>query len=362
MIVMLCTRDRGGIRAVVEAYRRDGFIDAWGVEVVNTHAEGSLAKRIGMFLIAFARFARLLVQHDRIEGVHCHVATRGSVWRKLIFSSTAQAFGIPVILHLHGAETRDYFERQPPWIQRLVTRMIERATAVIVLSDGWKRYVSSIAPRAEIMVICNYVRLPDCVQRPEGDRVRLLFLGEVGRRKGIYELLDAMVHVVSVQPDVRLLVGGKGEVDKARARAEQLGIAGHVEFLGWVAGDQKDDLLRRSDIFVLPSHNEGLPMSVLEAMSWGLPVVSTAVGAIPEVIRSGDEGILVAAGDTNALSAALVKLAASKALRGEMGLNARRRVEREYSMQVVLPRLHRLYETYLSGPAPQLPPKQEPSP
>jgi glycosyltransferase involved in cell wall biosynthesis len=126
-------------------------------------------------------------------------------------------------------------------------------------------------------------------------------------------------------------------------RAAELGISDSVDFLGWVDGELKLKLLRDADVFVLPSYNEGLPMSVLEAMSWAKPVIATRVGGIPELITTGTNGILIDAGDQEQLSSALLRLGHDAEYRASIGLAARQHIEGQFSDVAVLPRLENVY-------------------
>lgn len=349
-VVVLCTAARGGMRSVVEGYREAGLFERYRVRWLATHEEGPLARRLGVAARAYLALWRMLLSGG-VAAVHSHMAMRGSFWRKSVFNATARAFGVPVVAHLHGSEFKDFHAGLPRWGRALVAREFERCRVVIVLSEGWADFVRSIAPHARVMVLPNHVALPDrgADTAGDGDEVRLLFLGAVGERKGMYELLPAFSEALHRQPTLRLIIGGHGELDRARALARALGIAERVSFLGWIDGAAKAEALRQAHFYVLPSHNEGLPMSLLEAMAHGLPVISTRVGGIPELVRDGVDGLLVDAGDVHALAGAIIALAVDPARRRTLGASAYDRVAATYSEAAVLPRLQMLYDG-LIGP------------
>lgn len=344
MLVMLCTAARGGMRAVVEGYQRDGVFDRWNVVLIWTHDDGPAFTRMRMALSALVRFFALL-RSGKVTAVHSHVAMRGSFWRKSVFHAMARRFGVPVLFHLHGSEFKSFYQTQPGWARRFVAREFERANAVIVLSADWQDFVRGVAPAARTVVLPNYVPLPDlaAVNRHGRQSVQLLFLGLVGKRKGVYDLLRAFAQACASQPGLRLVVGGNGEVQQASELAAELGLGERVQFAGWVKGEQKDALLAQSDVFVLPSYNEGLPVSVLEAMSWALPVVTTPVGGIPELIEDAVCGRLVLPGDTTALALTLAELAADPGQRQRLGKAGRERVAAAYSRDTILANLGGLY-------------------
>jgi glycosyltransferase involved in cell wall biosynthesis len=344
-VLMLCTAARGGMRAVVEGYRRDGLFSAQAIELVTTHAEGSVLYRLRLALIALVQVFLALTQGN-VGLLHIHMAMRGSFWRKSIFAALARRFGVPVLLHLHGSEFELFYAQQGRWRQRLICRRLALASGVVVLSDSWARFVRTLAPTARVTVLPNYVPMPPAISRMGGlgKPVSFLFLGLLGHRKGVFDLLPAFAQVLASCPGARLVLGGNGEVEQARQQAEALGIAQHVHFAGWVDGDTKTRLLAEADVFVLPSHNEGLPVAILEAMAVALPVLSTRVGGIPELVREGQDGLLVNAGDQQALAAAMVTLALDDAGRSRMGAAGAARVHASYSDAVILPKLVALYD------------------
>lgn len=348
VVVMLCTAGRGGMRAVVEGYRADGLFDRYPIRWIETNRDGSVWQRLRVWVPAYLTLCMMLLR-GQVSALHSHMAMRGSFWRKSAFNVTARAFGVPVMAHLHGSEFKTFYATQPAWRQRLISAEFARCRRVLVLSASWAEFVRSIAPAARVTVLPNYVRVPGLASetRPSEGAVTALFLGEVGTRKGIYDLIPALSRALTTAPHLHLQVGGSGEIDKARAAAQDHQVDSHVDFAGWVAGEKKIGALRAAHIYVLPSHNEGLPISILEAMSYGLPIIATRVGGIPELVREGTDGLLVDAGDVDALAAALSTLAQSPAQRHTMGRAARDHVSRHFSDVAVLPLLYAHYDELL---------------
>jgi glycosyltransferase involved in cell wall biosynthesis len=340
--IMVWNAARGGMRSVVDGYRRDGLLDEYNFTLVAAYADGSFLKRQIVLLTGLLRFVGLLSTR-RVGLVHIHAAMRGSFWRKGIFASIARMFEKPVILHLHGSEMTSFYHGLPPWARSLVRRHLEKATCVIALSESWRDFIWSIAPAANVVVVPNYVKLPPVPNPAARSSGEILFLGLVGDRKGVFDLIPAFAAVHRDHPSARLIIGGNGEVERAKICAVENGVPDVVELVGWTDGPAKATLLARAGMFVLPSHNEGLPMSVLEAMSNGIPVISTRIGGIPELITDGVDGILIESGDVDGLTAALADLLSNAALRDRLGAAARERIALGYSDAVVLPMLGRLY-------------------
>jgi glycosyltransferase involved in cell wall biosynthesis len=181
------------------------------------------------------------------------------------------------------------------------------------------------------------------VPRPPRDRPTVFFLGRLSEPKGVWDLLAAVRPVAEQVPNVRFVVGGTAEfpaveAEIARAAAEP-GLGARVEFPGTLTGDQKLAAFAAADVFCLPSHLENQPVVLLEAMAAGLPVVSTRVGTIPELVSDGVEGFLIAPRDRDALTAQLVRLLGDPELRAGMGSRGRARVASEFDRPVVVARL-----------------------
>ncbi len=342
MKIMIWPSARGGMRSVVEGYVEDGFVAAEDVRLVTSYAEGRFVHRQIVALRALVRVATLLATRS-VDLVHIHAAMKGSFWRKALFAGLARSRNVPVLLHLHGSEMKDFYERQPRWLKRAIVGQLTLATRVVVLSESWRAFVAEIAPTAKPVVVPNYVRVPERPAQGTGRPVTLLFLGLLGHRKGVFDLLEAFARARASQSDMKLVLGGNGEIEAATRQAEALGLDDAVSFEGWVGPAEKAALLDAADIYVLPSYNEGLPMSVLEAMAHGLPVITTDVGGLPELVTDGVHGRMIRPGDVVALAAAILALGRDREARRRMGEAGRARVQTHYSRDAVLPRLAELY-------------------
>lgn len=125
------------------------------------------------------------------------------------------------------------------------------------------------------------------------------------------------------------------------------GVFDNVEFPGWVRGDTKDKLLREADVFFLPSYNEGMPMSVLDAMGYGLPVVSTNVGGIPKIVHDGENGYCCDPGNVNRFAKGITKILLDGRGRKSFGEASWKIVKEGYSLEAHLNRIEQAYEQVL---------------
>jgi len=159
----------------------------------------------------------------------------------------------------------------------------------------------------KIVILNNIVGEPNYERQLNVDGViRLLFLGWLGERKGIWDLLDVIIeHKSELIGKFVLRFGGNGFEDEIKKKISDNHIEDICQFEGWVNGQKKVDLLNWANVFILPSYNEGLPISILEAMSHGLPIISTPVGGIPEVVKNGENGLLIEPGNKEQIWLAL---------------------------------------------------------
>ena len=161
-------------------------------------------------------------------------------------------------------------------------------------------------------------------------------------------LINSFNEVLKVRPETALLLVGDGPLRaEMEGMARELGISGRVRFAG--IRDDVMGLLRISDLFVLSSHFEGLPISVLEAMSSGLPVVATDVGGVRDLVLDGKTGYLVLPGDMNGFAHAILKMASSRERARELGAAGRERVRNEFSISSTVLGYERLYKQILES-------------
>ncbi|KZE28520.1 glycosyltransferase family 4 protein [Chelatococcus daeguensis] len=333
----------GGMDRVVEAMAAalaDRGED--DVQLVCVTTRGRLGKLLSPLVFAGA-LARCLVLglSGRADVAHLNLATRGSVLRKALMERVLSLAGVPVVVHLHGANFDDYYAACGPLMQAAIRGLFRRAACVVVLGSHWQDFVTRIAgPEVMTAIVYNAVpRVAAATEREDGN-VHLVVLGEVGERKGTDVLLDALSLLRGRGVGGwRCTIAGNGAVERFRARAESLGLSGLVTFPGWLDAGAAKMLAGRADIVVLPSRAENLPMSIVEAMAAGKPVVATPVGAVPEILHDGVEGRLVPVGDAGALADALTVLIGDGEMRRRMGEAAAVRHTADLDSAVFIERL-----------------------
>ena len=254
-------------------------------------------------------FIGYLLSNPKIKIIHIHGASRGSFIRKyLFFLISKHLFRKKVIYHIHGAEYHKFYESSSLFTKRKINYLIKKSDKIIVLSKEWKEYFSNTFHRKDIETLNNIV--PFVAEKEnliKDDLIKILFLGRIGQRKGTFDLLKVISdNKEKLLEKVEFIFGGDGEVDKFQKFVSENRLEKLVKYKGWVNGDQKIELLKQSNIMILPSYNEGLPISLLEAMSYSLPIISTNVGGIPQILKNKTNGILVSPGNIDEIRNAIL--------------------------------------------------------
>ncbi len=337
----------GGICAVVQGYIDGGLFERFPCVYVATHRNGSAWLKLRTAVAAWIAVAFELLRLDA-PLVHVQTASRASFWRKSVVCLLARAFRRPYLLHVHGGEFVRFYEREcSRAAQRLVRSIFSHAALVIALSEEWRSAFLRICPSAKVEVLPNAVAVRGSRAAPSAqDDDTLLFLGDVSRAKGVFDLVRALSRIAERFPKLKLVCAGRGAIEEARDLASSLGVGDRLDCPGWLDPERKRAALASAAAFVLPSHAEGMPIALLEAMACGLPVISSRVGGIPQVIEDGVNGLLIEAGDIDGLAAALSQLLEDRRLRERLGAAARSTIETRFSLDTALARLASIYARF----------------
>lgn len=329
---------KGGIAQVVQSY---STMYPEFNHVATKKGDSSIEKLWSLTLSLFVFLYFCFCKDIRI--VHVHGASNNSFRRKRVFINIAKFLGKKVVYHVHGAEFKEFYRCHPKQVEAL----FKRVDITVALSESWKLFFESAVGHKRVRIIENVVPQPTIRIINRDGRVHFLFLGELGRRKGIYDLLDSIADNVDyIKSKAVFHIGGSGEVEKVMQRISELGLEETVIFEGWVTGEKKIDLLNLADVYILPSYNEGLPVSILEAMSYRLPIISTPVGGIPEVVIENENGILVEPGNKTATGRAIIRMIENESFRRKAGEASFNRVK-PYFPENVAEKLDAMYRELL---------------
>lgn len=264
---------------------------------------------------------------------------------KGVMALMSKAAGKPVLFSPRSGLMIDAVARSRAqrWFVRAV---LSRCDRVVCQGESWRSFYQDLTglPGERLVTIPNWIDLKEYAgirpaRRAEGPPV-FLYLGWIETYKGALDLVHAVGRARVELAGARVIVCGRGSaLPEARRLTEELGLQEIIDFRGWVLGEQKRAVLAESDVLVLPSHLEGLPNALLEAMATGLPVIATRVGAIPDVVEDGKCGLLIEPGDVEALGRSMSRLAGDPGERERMGAAAREKIARDHDIEIAWPRM-----------------------
>ena len=279
-----------------------------------------------------------------IDIIHIHPSENFGFYRYIPFIYLSKLIQKPILLHMHGCKF-DKFYNSANKLQKLIIRnTFNCSNGIICLSKSWENIYSTIS-ETKTYVVNNTVPQPS--SNPYNIKSKsITFMGFVGDRKGIFDLLKAIVNL-DVLIDYQLEICGSGEEKKLYNKIKEFNLEEHITFHGWIGEKEKDKILRRTNIFILPSYNEGLPMVLLEAMSYGIPVISTPVGGIPELVEK-ENGFLIEPGDVNSLHERIQLLFKNLEIRRIMSNSNYNKIKQNFSMEYTFNKLELIYNEILS--------------
>lgn len=321
-------------------------------------------------LINFYYLARQLtaaliacIQH-RPQIIHVPITSGLSFWKGAAFILLGRLLGLKAMAHLHGGYFQKFFHGKNRRTQATIRWILSQASIIIVLSEVWKRFIQEeIKATAPVQVIGNtvddmfadYLRSGRQNPPPTNGHKTVLFLGQMHEFKGVFDIPKAAVLARQERPELYFVIAGPehhpGVAAQLREACEKEGLVPYIQIPGPIMGREKLDLFTSSYIFVLPSYAENFPYTVLEAMSTGLPVIATAVGALPEVLEEGVNGYLITPGDYRALAEKIVLLTGDEPLHDRMAQANRVKILERFTPETAIAELERIYDGLLSRPS-----------
>jgi glycosyltransferase involved in cell wall biosynthesis len=336
---------KGGVTSVEKLILNNAPLQL-RINHVATIGQGSATHNVLLFCNAIQSLVVSILRKD-VDIIHIHFSERGSTLRKSILVFIAALFQQSIILHAHGATYKEFLAGLPQIVKNILVALF-RKCRIIVLSKSWRDYYCHelSLDNSRVSILYNPVDLPSNMPYREGRKhLKFIFLGRIGKRggaldiaqslmsfpkqdKGAFDLINAFAVLSEAdRHDVELVMAGNGDLAAANQLIADLNLTNKITILEWLDAEQRDKLLATADAFILPSYNEGLPMSMLESMAWGLPVIVTPVGGIPEVIIDRQNGLLVEPGIQDQLVEAMQSLIRDESLRLSLGAAGRNSVK-----------------------------------
>lgn len=333
--------NKGGITTVVKNY-----LSYSGENIkyfaVETQIEKNIFVKIIVFIFALIRIKRIL-KKEHIDIVHMHISEKGSIYRAKKIVKIIKKKKLKIILHHHGAEFLNWYNGLSAKRKKSVSLLLESVDKNIVLSELLMQKYNKFFITNNFDYIYNGVRTygNNLYLKNFDDRNIVLFLGRVGERKGIYDLIEVFSKC-KFDEEIVLAICGDGELEKVKSIISKNNVK-NIKIYGWIGEREKKEIFGKTLINILPSYNEGLPMTILETMSFGIPNISTNIASIPEVINSSN-GFLISPGDKKGLFEILNQLCKNKNALKEYSMNAYTQIYNNFSIESQIVKTKKIYD------------------
>jgi len=341
----------GGMATVIHDVSQSSLCDETELALFNTSKVNSSSRSLLGKLASQVMLWRdwwYVLGHQRNTIAHIHTCSGLSFLLDGILIVLAKLKGCPAVLHIHGGRFDQFLDGLSGRGLFVARWIAKRATKIVVLSEQWQEKLSTRLNVFDLVVIENGVPVPENCKNYDGDKknITVFFLGSLSKQKGVFDLLDA---IQGTDAKVNLVIAGNegslGIGESIHQKISNYGLNARVQCVGSVVGEEKRRYFQLADIFVLPSYIEGLPISLLEAMCFGLPVITTPVGGIPSVVLHDETGLLVQPGDVQGLRDAIKTLSDDATQRQRLGVAARKLCIKNYGIETVVRQYLKLYNT-----------------
>ncbi|HWP13449.1 MAG TPA: glycosyltransferase family 4 protein [Ramlibacter sp.] len=333
---------------LIQSQASDTRAPAAQLRPLDTRGGAHAVFSLWILLTALAKLVAGRLQ-GRLAGVHVNMGERLSLFRKAAVVVTCRALGVPVVLHLH-AQMRPFYHRLPSPLRRMTRWVFSLPAGVLVIGAGARRFVTQElgVPSDRVEVVINGVPAPTQPRRgaQPGGIQRVLFVGRLTEAKGVPDLLAALSQPGFDAGRLEVTLAGDGDIPAYQAQARALGIDGFVRFEGWCDQSKVSRLMGASDVLVLPSHSEVLPLVILEALAHGIAVVCTPIGEITSVLVDGVNARFVAPGDIHEIASALQELLRQPQLIEALGRNGRALYEQQFSLPRFCANVARIHQRH----------------
>lgn len=317
---------KGGITTVIDGYRNNDLYNSeFDVHYFSSCIDGNKISKLFYMLIKFSVFP-LYFLIIRPSIIHVHSAFGMSFFRKSFYIRFSKFFKCKVVNHIHGAEWDSFYKESNDRRKSKIKNVFSKCDYLIALSNEWKVRLSEVVPMEKIVVIPNFVSIKkNDIQKVEHSNINITFIGEFCERKGCFNIPKIVKE--SGLSNINVFFAGYGD-RKTLESSISIIKSNNFEIIGFVNYEQKVRLLSKTDIFLFPSFNEGVPMVLLEAMSFGIPCISTDVGGIHSIINPEyGNGVLFNPLDFNSIGCELAKLINDKNYYKSISENSRKVAE-----------------------------------
>lgn len=336
-------KSKGGMATVIRQIYEDAYLKKYfDVSLLETYYDKNIFFTFVNFLY---KFFKLVFTYRKYDCFHIHSASNGSFFRKMLLINFLVKKDCKVVLHIHGAYFKDFYEKLKLSQREKFSKIISKCTFVIALSDEWKNILMRLFKTNNVIVLYNGVDVKSykkgIIIDPKVNYKNFIALGRLGERKGTYDIIKA-ANLIRDR-DFKIYLVGDGDYDKVCKIINQLNLSNKIFVYKRVEWDDKIKLLSNCSTLLLPSYYEGLPMSIIEGMACGKFIISTRVGGIGDLVDK-ENGILIEAGNIAQLSEAISYVLVNNDKLEYFKTNNIRKISERFDLSVINKKMADIYK------------------
>lgn len=324
----------GGISRVVRIWKDSGFFNGLDFCYIPSVADEN-GSALLFLLQSWLRF--VFYAAPRSQVIYIHTSSYRSFYRKSLFILPGLAMRKKTVVHVHPSHFHEFLVSLKGIRKLYAFSILKRVSALVTLTEDMAEKMGRLFPQVPTEILRNAVPVERMNKAPEPQREKnhILFLGWFVPEKGVYELVDAVHILLKRGHPVKLDLYGTKGIEQLVGYVKEKGVDHAVRVNGWILDERKIEALRRSTALVLPSHSEGMPNVVLEAMATRTPVIATPVGGLKEILTHQENALLVNVGDPEDLSEKILLLLKNACLRKKIAENGYRDAKAKFDAPVV---------------------------
>lgn len=332
---------KGGMASVI-AFLAPMYIP---FHLVVTYKETSKIGKVLLFVNAVLKTFYYCV-FKQINVLHIHTANYTDFYRNSVLMYIGKMFNKRVLLHIHGGLFNEFYSAHPGY----VSSICRSADALITVSSTFVKMLRQYELNKHIYCLPNCVEIPALYRMEQHhDKLRLVFMGRISEIKGIYDVLECLhKYKELLQDKIELHIGGVGDEKRFQKMITNYNLSSMIVQHGWVNGEQKEKLFCSSDVFIHPSHFESSGIAILEALSYGLPVITTLIGGIPDFFEDKKSGVAVTPGNVDEIYEAILSFVNDRHCILQMGEHGRA-IARQFTPSQIEHQLQNIYAKYIQN-------------
>lgn len=347
LIIGVHPEKEDSIESIVQNQINSELAKNYNVNHLYTHTNGDILKKLLYMIRVYICFPFILLFND-IKLIHFNASMKSNFFRKIYFLIMGKLCGKKVILHMHSAMPKEYFKHKYDFIEDKINKLVfDSYDAIIVISEYWSTVMKNYTNRP-VFLIYNPIPIPKTLlkRNMQNDKIKVFTMHDLNKQKGTYDIIEATKYIQN--PNVIINLYGNGNIEELQKIIDNNNLQEKIVIKGLVTNEEKTSVYKESDIYILPSYKEGMPISVLEAMTYGLPIISTPIGATSEAVEDGINGFLIQPGDYKALAEKIDLLAGDKKLREKMGQESYRIAKENFDIDVIIKQLQEIYTNIIN--------------